>query len=378
MRTLRRGSMLLCNLLGLRMCKARNYILFKVNLGEELEMEDYNSSIRNHKLDNIKGILTILVVLGHLLELDMGYGINKLIYVIIYTFHMPVFVFISGYFANFSISKIGRKLLYPYLLFQMLYLLFDKHLINTETTIQFLTPYWLLWYLWAMIVWTLAIPIIKGETTRKRGIILGITILAAIFIGNKNVIGRMLSLSRIFVYFPFFACGYYARGWNNTTVYRIRFKKAFKAYKELMIVVIAVCLTLVVIYCIGHYNEIDRNWLYEAVSYRDGAYTMGFRILHLSIAAIWLALLLLVMPNKNIPILTNIGINTMPIFLMHGFIIKMIGKYKLVIQYRDFEYMVLLLLLGGIVLLLSSKPICKLFLYSLSIPDNIRKFIKKN
>lgn len=355
----------------------RNYNLFVVNLGDKLNMADFNRKIRNQKLDNIKGILMISVVMGHLLELDMGYGINKLIYVIIYTFHMPVFVFISGYFANFSIRKIVEKLLYPYFLFQMLYLLFDKHFINTETTIQFLTPYWLLWYLLAMIVWTLTIPIIKGETIRKRVIILGITILAAILIGYENAIGRILSLSRIFVFFPFFVCGYYARRWNSATVYRIQLQKAFKAYKELIIAVIGICITLVVIYCIGHYSEIDRNWLYEAVSYRDGAYTMGLRMLHLSIATIWLAWLLLVMPNKNIPILTNIGINTMPIFLMHGFIIKMIGKYKSVIEYKNYEYLVLLLLLGCILLLLSSKPFCKLFLFLLSIPNEIGKYINR-
>jgi fucose 4-O-acetylase-like acetyltransferase len=58
--------------------------------------------MRNYKIDNIKAFLIILVVFGHMLELvNMG-GLYRLIY----TIHMPVFVFVSGYFAKFNAKKI--------------------------------------------------------------------------------------------------------------------------------------------------------------------------------------------------------------------------------------------------------------------------------
>lgn len=55
---------------------------------------------RSLLFDNIKTVLIILVVLGHALEeisLEHEYGIIR---VCIYSFHMPAFIFISGYFSG--------------------------------------------------------------------------------------------------------------------------------------------------------------------------------------------------------------------------------------------------------------------------------------
>ena len=52
---------------------------------------------RNLKLDNAKGILITLVVIGHMLLPIQGTtrGVTNFFYMI-YAFHMPAFVFISG------------------------------------------------------------------------------------------------------------------------------------------------------------------------------------------------------------------------------------------------------------------------------------------
>lgn len=47
---------------------------------------------REYQYDNIKFILIIFVIFGHLLEYIKG-DISENIYRIIYTFHMPVFYF---------------------------------------------------------------------------------------------------------------------------------------------------------------------------------------------------------------------------------------------------------------------------------------------
>ena len=58
---------------------------------------------RNPYWDNVKGILVILVVLGHLLELMAGRIPGALyLWSMIYSFHMPAFLIISGYFAKRS------------------------------------------------------------------------------------------------------------------------------------------------------------------------------------------------------------------------------------------------------------------------------------
>ena len=56
---------------------------------------------RDLKLDAIKFIMIFLVVLGHLGYNDYGLGINR----VIYSFHMPVFIFLSGYFTSQNTNR---------------------------------------------------------------------------------------------------------------------------------------------------------------------------------------------------------------------------------------------------------------------------------
>ena len=63
---------------------------------------------RKYRFDNIKFILITLVVFGHFLELIDGQTANNL-YRIIYLFHIPAFIFITGYFAKFNPSKKKKK-----------------------------------------------------------------------------------------------------------------------------------------------------------------------------------------------------------------------------------------------------------------------------
>ena len=64
---------------------------------------------RDYLFDNAKGLMIFAVVLGHVLEYDLT-GIARALYIVIYSVHMPLFVLISGYFAQFNAEKIVKKL----------------------------------------------------------------------------------------------------------------------------------------------------------------------------------------------------------------------------------------------------------------------------
>lgn len=70
---------------------------------------------RDYFFDNVKAVLMFLVVLGHLLLPIHGESFLVVVKRLIYVFHMPLFVFVSGYFAK-TFYKNGRynyrKLLY--------------------------------------------------------------------------------------------------------------------------------------------------------------------------------------------------------------------------------------------------------------------------
>ncbi len=90
---------------------------------------------RDSYFDNAKFILIFLVVFGHILRSFInGNEFMLHLYKFIYTFHMPAFILVSGYFAkNFKrkgyVKKLAVKLIIPYLIFQGIYsvfLLFDS------------------------------------------------------------------------------------------------------------------------------------------------------------------------------------------------------------------------------------------------------------
>src|SRR5699024_11474008 len=85
------------------------------------------------RMSNLKGILIFLVVFGHFIEIYKKEYYE--LFVFIYAFHMPVFIFLSGYFAKrMRISKIIYLIL--------IYLVFKTFLnviffLNDYTTFSF-------------------------------------------------------------------------------------------------------------------------------------------------------------------------------------------------------------------------------------------------
>ncbi|WKX77481.1 acyltransferase family protein [Zobellia laminariae] len=79
--------------------------------------------------DFIKGICIVLMIYGHITYIGSLSDYQNKITDIIYTFHMPLFLIISGYF--FSISKnvkpqlenIARRIAIPYIIFISIYLI---------------------------------------------------------------------------------------------------------------------------------------------------------------------------------------------------------------------------------------------------------------
>lgn len=82
---------------------------------------------RVYLFDNIKGIMLYLVAFGHILDVYMGKaGVEYNLMKYIYLFHMPMFAFVTGYFSkdyDKARENAVRKILIPYLFFQLSYVL---------------------------------------------------------------------------------------------------------------------------------------------------------------------------------------------------------------------------------------------------------------
>lgn len=64
---------------------------------------------RNYWLDNTKFFLIFLVVIGHFLEELISNKTIKEVFIFIYTFHIPLFIFITGFFSK-NVEKSEKRI----------------------------------------------------------------------------------------------------------------------------------------------------------------------------------------------------------------------------------------------------------------------------
>lgn len=111
---------------------------------------------RNLSLDSLKFLLIIFVCIGHMMQTSsyhMSYGIDVL-YRLIYSFHVPAFAFLSGYFTNEKKSYSNKiiSLIETVLIGNLIWRLINREQLTWD--ILFIPEYHL-WYLYALIIWRL-------------------------------------------------------------------------------------------------------------------------------------------------------------------------------------------------------------------------------
>lgn len=188
---------------------------------------------RKYSYDNIKFMLIFLVVFAHLLEVNGTFKGKNLLYEMVYSFHMPMFIFLSGFFARYNRQKIAFSFVYTYILMQVLYSAFKYYVLTPETTepfsMNFTTPYWLLWYLLALIFFYLLIPFFQQSDRRKQAAVLIVLFAVSLLFGFDSTIGYYFSLARFFSFLPFFVLGMYVKDRSNEIEAFIK-SKSVKAF----------------------------------------------------------------------------------------------------------------------------------------------------
>ena len=269
--------------------------------------------MRDYKFDNIKACLILLVVFGHFLEIVPG---HRFLYLFIYAFHMPVFLFLSGYFAKFDRKKLVFGLILPYFIFQTLYRCFDAWVIkSTKVELIYTKPWWITWYLMTLIVYYFLISLIDVEKNTYRAIIFAASIMISLLSGFDTSVGYAMSLARTASFLPYFVAGFYLRKTGENRQPKTGIKWGF-----------AIAVVSVTAFVLST-GEISKKMLYGSYSYEAADYSVGIKAMLMLIAFAWIVVWLWIVPKKYVPVLSKIGRYTMPVFLLHGFIVKLIGKW---------------------------------------------------
>lgn len=314
-------------------------------------------SQREFHADNLRFFLIFSVVLGHLLEICPPFLGSRFLYQLIYSFHIPALLFLFGYFCRFSPGRLLMSWVFPYFLFQTLYLLFEIHVMGEDLSLQYLTPHWLLWYLVVCIYYQLLLLLYRRiQQPSLRGLLIAGCFLLAVLVGFVDAIAYSASLSRFFVFQPFFLLGLYSRG------------DAFPRSNGRLW---ALSLGGLTVFSLGFFflygMELPNVAFYGARSYTALGITWWHRsaILLTSLAAvISLFALSRLLLNRRLPLITRWGQNTLPIFLLHGFGVKLIGKYLPAWATRPWEVFLLAL---ALVLILGNPLLGKTFHYLFSV-----------
>lgn len=165
--------------------------------------------LRDPLIDNVRFVLIVLVVFGHFLTSMRGDPTVETVYVWIYLFHMPAFVFLSGLvITSFALTRrvarrIVTQLLAPYVLFTVLYEIFGRWVdqpVPSDDPLR--EPYWLLWFLMALALWRLCVPLLSALRWPVLTALITSTVLAL-----TVDLSTYWSIDRFVVLLPFFTAG---------------------------------------------------------------------------------------------------------------------------------------------------------------------------
>ncbi len=266
-------------------------------------MENFNSTnSRSAYWDNIKGFLIILVVFAHCLFEWQNSPLNNLLVDAIYMFHMPAFVFVSGYFSESEHSRSFFPMMNLFVAFILLNGFFMlREIFSVGNFPSAVEPYFSAWYLIALIVWRLTIPFLE----RIRNILPHL-ILISIVAGFWADINLEFAAVKIVVFFPYFMAGYL---FSRETAAKLQSKKFFPL--GLILLVLTICAG---VFSYETFNLTDRDLLPNSYANIDGLFG---RISLLIVASLAIVTLLISSVEKNIPLLTKAGKNSLAIYLLH-------------------------------------------------------------
>lgn len=279
---------------------------------------------RDYSLDNIRFLLIFFVVFAHFIEVCAPFTHNWLIYRVIYTFHMPAFIFLTGYNAKYSPDKIVHRWCIPYIVFQTIYILFSRIVLNTDANFQYATPHWILWYIVVCIFYQLLLPLYDTENKRRQILSLLCVFLISLIIGFDDSFGHYITLSRFFVLQPWFLLGYYMK--KNDTLEKL----SVPTKKHLLILLTSTAVVLLSIQYL-YLEKLPAALLAGSSSYSNSNGTVWMRATVFLIAFAWILFLfagIKKLLNKKLFLITAIGQNTLPIFLLHGFLVRVIPVYS--------------------------------------------------
>jgi fucose 4-O-acetylase-like acetyltransferase len=321
--------------------------------------------------DNSKGILIFLVVLGHLLEVYRHYDENTVVlwlYNTIYTFHMPLFILISGYFFREGRFRKVLELFSVFLVWQLIDgvlgpLIKTHHLPDLThggRLFKLLDPQWTLWYLIGIVVWRAITPYVL-----KLRYPIVMAILVAIWASFVPDLTHAFSLRKLLNFYPFYLIGY-TLGQKGTLMALLEKAKTKGRLLQAGAGIFVLGFLAFMYYFTSHNFNTDLLFMSYSYDHFGWSFYKGvvFSILFYgAVTTLCLAILTLVPKERKLFLFSKLGTYSLYIYLLHANIVRVFRK--VVPDWLTHDPLVLILVALGLALAISilttSAPVLRLF-----------------
>lgn len=282
--------------------------------------------------DNARFVCVTLVVVGHAIQrLTYANDDALAVYLFIFSFHIPAFAIISGYFSRSEppgrrqLTRIIAELVVPYVIFESIWSL--VHWLATGSPgFNPTKPSWTLWFLLALAIFRVALPYLALLRWP-----LIIAVILSVSVGFFDNVDSTLSLARVFGTLPFFVLGWKCRGWGIGDRWLSVGKRAW-GIRGIALIVLAVWVGFTVAF-IGQWRRMDlTHWFFYDESYLglgqpywwSGLIRLGL----IALAVLLSAAVFTLIPRHRVRI-TTLGTATMYVYLLHTFALFPIRESEL-------------------------------------------------
>lgn len=286
---------------------------------------------RNRNIDFLKGVAAILVIFGHVIQygsIAKPYS-EDVIYKIIYSFHMPLFMFLSGYTAWFSLKKTQstikftmkrfKQLMVPFAVWGLLMSAYNSigNVIEEKSLFPFLiknvemikTPENGLWFLWALFFISTGHYLIEKIAIRFSGRYrIYLIFLIILLLPLPNLFG-IYNIQRML---PYYVIGYIMN--------KEKLISEKKTGKRMIINFICVVVCAIVSSIWGNQFFFTKEFTQTYMGH------MVNSLLNCIVAFVWIFFLLHISIKVESKLLSYLGLFSLDFYVLQVFPVKMVGK----------------------------------------------------
>ncbi|MGW4732435.1 acyltransferase family protein [Streptomyces shenzhenensis] len=318
---------------------------------------------RDAFFDNAKYLAIVLVAIGHAWEPLKGDSrVLQGAYMVVYAFHMPAFIIISGFFSRGfdmrpdRLRRLVTGVAVPYIVFETAYPLFKRYVDHSpDQEISLLDPWYLTWFLCALFIWRLTTPIWKAIRW-PLPVAFGVAMLATV----SPSIGDDLDLQRVLQFLPYFVLGLCMK------------PEHFQLVRRRWVRIAAVpVFAAALVFGWWAVPRMQAAWFYH----RDSAQELGvpwwcgpLMVLALFGCSLLLTACFFALVPRRKTWFTAFGAGTLYGYLLHGFVVKFAdyrGWFDHGWLHGPFGEILVSLLAGGAVTLLCTRPVQRVFRFAM-------------